>query len=383
MSQDTKWTGEGDDLTAARVFVTSAVPHIRVLTTIERFDRIEARKALKAVSTLSEPLSARAIGRSSATAFDLLEADAPQPQIDSAFMTLQKLMGQYAQGLDEIIELVAQETQSGAALKDESQNTTRAILCEDVSELMSEAECNSSTETPTPIETLATDTPTRAFDPQDIVRVRAEHHMAAQALETLLPRVKDTELTTALHRLMVPAAASFDSQNTQIEFNSIMPSLTHDILTQARQSGKNVSLSYLDADVSLPNAQLETVKETVKALGRVLVQNSLEIPDVRRARGESASGQIFVAITQDDKGYDITLNCSGKSLSPMAKDQCAFVAAPYCVTFDAQDKSVQLALRVPIEKLPQRRAHITLADPDESFVPASGFHTVQPKRQAR
>lgn len=301
---------EGDDLIAAQFFVMTAKAQMDVLTGIERLDPERAERAVFIVREAAKPVLARAVMRVCDQALELLKSDAGQPQIDTVLRTIQKLVLKYSSGLDQLVGTedddvetagLAQEVPEQVAIALEAHNdkapqtfapkpskSVRAYQSRDkVLNHALTAELNTRT-----ISKLQ-------LSQTDLDGLVLANRSAAKVLEPLTASLSDTAFKPALERLLIP----FPKSNMQLAeigspVETIMPSLTHLILTDARQLGKCVSVTYSNGELCLPEQHLPLFEACLKTLSRALIRHCLEAPDVRTSRGESASGLVSILAEQ-------------------------------------------------------------------------------------
>jgi|GEM_PF-3127837 len=337
---------EGDDLIAAQVFITSVKAQMETLSGVNRFDHIRARRAVLKVRDGAQYIFAKAIVRVCNQTLELFDQESSQPKIDSLLMTLQKLVSQYAHGLDEVLNGKEEGTLQKPTLQ-KTPNTDSPSGTSDVVYL-EPAETSSSTHiaklsssslpaNDLPIgdrpmgdepmrkgptgDGLANAEPdlnvARVVSEDDLSTLSDAHSKAGQVLVPLLKFVKDARKKTALDRLVLHSAPRGGvTQNKTLSFENILPSVTNSILTDARQLGKNVSVSYLDNDMQIPDAHVEPLKTSLKELGRYLVRECLETPTVRSLRGQSSVGQISITAQSNAQSLEITLTCQGTEIAP-------------------------------------------------------------------
>lgn len=349
ISQNTK--SEGDDLIAAQVFVSSAKPHMEVLSSVSRLDHNKAEGAILALKSGAGLISARAIFRACDQTLNLIGDSASQPIIDSGLMTLRKLVSQYSDGLDEV--LMAEETQAqldspveaapnlGVVTEDNTDDITTLKQPEQPKQMSGALAADHGHQIAA---VPAAHVPLSSSDLEILSKANAR---AAATLDPLLKFVKSAGHKLALQNIMRPiATARPDIDETHPSFEVIMPSVINSILADARQLGKNVSVSYLVGDTHIPNAQMDKIETCTKELGRCLVKYSLEAPDERLSRGESLTGQISVTAQANTVGMEIVISCTGTELPEIVKDRIEKGSSAFEISYAYKESRSTLSLYV-------------------------------------
>lgn len=345
MNRSQNIKSEGDDLIAAQAFVSSAKPHIDILSNVSRLDHKKAQSAILALKRGADPIFARAISRVCDQTLTLIGDSAPQPKIDSGLMTLQKLVSQYSQGLDEVLtdehaQVKTSEPmiQAPAQLGLVSQANIDVMTKPNAGRVKSASNRNQRHNPPVKHEPLT---------PDDIDILSSAHKSAAATLKPLIVMVKTVGRKRALKNITKPIETSQTLiKDTYPSFETIMPSVINSILSDARQLGKNVSVSYLVGDTHIPKTQIEKIESCTKELGRCLVKYSLEAPEARLSRGESLTGQISVTVQASTEGMEIVISCTGTELPIFVKDRIETGSNAFEISYSYKEGRSTLSLYV-------------------------------------
>lgn len=274
----------GDDLLKARQFCTDASQHLAMLlgqaeSGVAPDDK--SQDALIALQQSAKAVQGRAIYRAAHQAIEASQALDGLRQYHGQLLSLNKLVGQYQSGLEEI----------EAALGNEADDKT-------------------------PLPAAAPDS--HISVPPDI---HARFEQAREILLPLLPHCDTPEHAKALSRLaqITPqhgvAAKTIEAIETpavlSVDFETLMPGFTSHVLSAARIADKTVSISYAADNVWIPNEKAALIEEALCQLGTVCVKQVLEPAALRQYRGESGAGHI--AVTAAARGVDliVTLDCAG------------------------------------------------------------------------
>lgn len=329
---------EGDDLMAAQVFVSCAKPHMDILSNVSRLDHQKAQSAILALKRSADPIFARAISRVCDQTLTLIGDSAPQPQIDSGLMTLQKLVSQYSQGLDEI--LVDERAQIKTSEPITQTSAQLGPINQPNIDVMTKPNKGRNQEHIPPVKH-------EPLTPDDIDILSSAHDNAVATLKPLMVMVKTVGRKRALKNITKPIKTTQTLiEDTYPSFETVMPSVINSILSDARQLGKNVSVSYLVGDTHIPKGQIDKIESCTKELGRCLVKYSLEAPDARLSRGESLTGQISVTVQANTDGMEIVISCTGTELPGLIKDRLETGSKAFEISYSYKDGRSTLSLYV-------------------------------------
>jgi len=245
----------GDDLTKARRFVDT------VLAGLARMNaRQEAAPILLAIRGDAQTMHARGIARSAECALTVLSGTHTREQIDGYIYSLTRLVDQYKQGLEEIA--------------------------------------------PDQAQVIETDT-------------RSDHERANEILAPLIRFAPALEQRDALKFLAgfeceLPAASTSEYVDG-VHLETMMPSVTDQILSDARHAGKSVSVSYAVGDIVASEELVSDIQAFLMELGTCLVMDALASPKSRQAAGLSANGLINIMAQEEYGTLALHIECSGQS----------------------------------------------------------------------
>lgn len=340
----------GDDLVAARTFVDIAHTHLDILLGEKRSDKALARRSLIALRAAAVRVHARAILRSGQRALDLIEDNSAQPKLDGAFMSLNKLVVQYRQGLEEVENAmnIPASKETHIQLSQQSLSTTLSnSLIESHYKVAQQTLAPllpflSNTDDRQAVEFLAGMTPLNSGQMIDFTPLTATLALDQNAglTDIALP---------ASHRSGLPKSGAGDDGMPKIAFETLMPGLTNAVLVVARQSDKTVSLGYSDNDIMLPGHLTHRAEVEMHRLGRFLVRNVLEARDIRSARGDSQSGQILITAKADKEDIIIQFECAGRTLSDAQKNSVTISQADMQLSCAQSGSVTRLTLRLNVK----------------------------------
>ena len=247
----------GDNLEAAREFVSRCTGDIARLISGEINSR-DAVSILSGIETAAGHMHARAISRIARQARDEFKFQRVKPVQSGSLLALNKLITQYEAGLSEI------ET-TNQANADRTQS-----------------------------------------------RDQAEFDRASKTLKGLLSFAGSDPHKSALESLIRFGGGEVPLKPEYMPFETAVSDITEEILRTARQTKKSVSISTACEDVSLTNTQLQRLENLLVMIGRCLVRDSIDPPDIRASRGQSRSAHIALTATQKDDMIHILLTCEGK-----------------------------------------------------------------------
>lgn len=249
----------GDNLVAARQFSGLCQANISALISNHGSDSRDAITALKDIQTGARELRARSIFLAAQTAIEEFNGVYSASQRAGALLTLNKLVRQYTDGLDEIAPVVT----------------------EDISGPSAEGVANWK-------QVRETFVSLRRFAKTDA------ENAAFSSLAALGPFVPGE-----------PVGIQSES------FELLMPAITDESLRQAREAEKSVSVSYATDNILMDETVAERVQEALIEVCQGLVRSSVEVPSQRQNQG--LSGAAHIAITAKRKGatFDVLVSCEG------------------------------------------------------------------------
>lgn len=305
----------GDSLTYAREFCQNSRKDIEAIVSGICAEPCAAPDVL--VSSLSsiqqgaKQVRARAIYRAAQTVVDSVLSSAAKPAIQGRVLSLNKLIAQYEQGLNEIQPCPANldtpaDTAAASASPAKTRDTTPDIPSDTHHDRFAHAR-----EILMPLMGLA----------------RGEEQGALQTLSALSFDSQDEgpAQDTLGEAGDVFAAADKSRENAEnfieqpdssqlVDFEILMPAFTSEALQAARHSQKTVSVSYAANDVSLSQQQADALQPVLTHIANILVSSALERPELRRARAESGSGHIALTAIKTYDELAISIECPGKTL---------------------------------------------------------------------
>ena len=251
----------GDDLTKARCFVDTAQAGLAGMSAAH-----EVADVLVAIQDDAMEMHARGIVRGAECALMAIsEAQNPE-QVQGLIFSLTRLVEQYREGLDEIAPVQAK------------------II-----------EIDTRTERARAKDTLA---PLIKFAPA------SEQRAALQFLAGF-----EVEYTAVPTGQNVPARKELSGVNLE----TMMPTVTDQILSDARRAGKSVSVSYAVGDIVIAEDLASEIQNFLTELGARLVTDTLASPKIRQAAGLPASGLINITAKEEHGTLALHIECSGQS----------------------------------------------------------------------
>ena len=118
----------------------------------------------------------------------------------------------------------------------------------------------------------------------------------------------------------------------------LLPSLVDHAHRAAARAGKKLTASYAARDAYLPPELATEWQEAVETAIAALVAATLEAPDVRQARGETAAAHMAMTVEGREDGVSLLIRCPGRMLPRMV------VEAPHELTLSQEEGTVVLHL---------------------------------------
>ena len=322
----------GDSLKAASRFVSQSMDSLDHLMTADPFNHVSAIDQLSTLQSGAKAMRARSIYRAVQTAVDMIhKGDTPQ-RVQSEFILIRSLVEQYKNGLDEVlIEFLP----ASASIEDHqvavpeiiepvSQEPLQSPVGDMIDSLNSQLQMGMSEDSMGASQ--AEDTPFSSDIETETVNNLSKAVQTVQPLIQFAPSERNRDALQALsqfHTLAAPKkAANGDVDSTTgaqkkvVEIESLMPELTNVALTSARHMGKNVSISYAVNDVRIGQDIAEPLSVALRDLMSILIRGSLEVPDVRRERGESGAGHLSIVSTLVQGKVKLEIQCTGRDIEP-------------------------------------------------------------------
>lgn len=322
----------GDSLKAASRFVSQSMDSLDHLMAAEPLNYVSAIDQLSTLQSGAKAMRARSIYRAVQTAVDMIHKGDTSQRVQSEFTLIRSLVEQYKSGLDEVlVEFLptssSTEMHQAAApqnMGSANDETLQSPVGDMIDSLNSQLQIGMSEGS---IEA------SHAEETQFSGDIEAETvDDLSKATQTLQPLIqyasteKDRDALHALsrfHTLATPKTAANGEigpatklQKKVVEIESLMPELTNVALTSARHMGKNVSVSYAVNDVRIGQDVAEHLRVALRDLMSILIRGSLEIPDVRRERGESGAGHLSIVSTLVQGKVKLEIQCTGRDIEP-------------------------------------------------------------------
>lgn len=295
---------------AERIFVTDcadALSRVEVLwrhadSEAADLNRLRETKALLIdIREGALPLQARAIYHSAGLTMDALNNP---DRFSSNFHVLSRLIGQYTDGLNEI------DPDYRADVQDGYEHVNAAAPVQNAAVPAQNAPAPAKDESLKAAQTRAANVLSSLihFAPNP------DHRKALSRLAGVEP-APDLDAAPALEVEIRPqskiepktepkdTAAPVETAESWVSFEDIMRPLTHTILACARQTGKQVSVSYAGEATRISAAQADVLQRTLTDIGLMSVRHSVETPDMRRSAGRSANAQIGFTARETAKDF--------------------------------------------------------------------------------
>lgn len=323
----------GDNLKAASQFVTESKRALDHLITVPSLNPSNTFDQLAELQRGAKIMHARAIYRAAQTAVDMMHKGRPQDMVQSELITVRGLVSQYENGLIEVLnETKPAQSEITAGPREVTKTAITSLdmqsdvqeksfpvgdMIEDLNAQLAGAF------TAAPAADTANDRPLDYTAPiASLTSLQPALDAAKQHLEPLIDFAPAAEQRDALRRLSrlygqaqtAEAAAADTKQPASVEFESLMPELTNLVLTSARHAGKTVSISYAANNVRLGADMAEHLRPALIDLINVLINRSLEAPELRRARGESGAGHISIIADMSAGKIGVSLECTGREV---------------------------------------------------------------------
>lgn len=251
----------GDDLIAAQSFSRRCESRLDQLLTVSSIDQTETIVALTAISSDAKAVNARAISRASQTALDELSSYHSGARLQGNLLVLNKLLAQYRSGLNDLMP----------------------------------EEDSSSDSNPAELDALE------------------------RARQTLLPLIRFAPNSDDMGRLSSLCELNVHPDHIPptkvMSFDTIMPTLTNDVLLAARHAGKSVSVSYAANGVSMIPDLTAALEHALLDICKHLIEQTVEPPNYRQAQGLSQSAQIAITAHRRDDSFSVLVTCEGHTVS--------------------------------------------------------------------
>lgn len=288
--------GRGDDVEAARRFIERTVAAMR---TLDAGDRTAVLRWLDAVETGARALNARAIARVAGEAHRIADE---QDRVQ-AIHTLGALVAQYEQGLVDVEVQIERDARGHSP----DMHLARQRPAEPTS-------------------------PDLFYGEADPDHARDRWEEARQTLQALLPSNDSTSHAQALTKLV-----AFDPRNggkdtdtgadvvpigprtgvsAAFDVEPLLPGLMDHAHRLAAAQGKRLTASYAARDARLSPALADVWQGAMETLIQSLVDVTLELPETRKARGESAAAHMALTVegrtTQaSEEVLEVLVRCPG------------------------------------------------------------------------
>ena len=259
----------GDDLEAARRFTDMCQTHIFALLSDEKTTRDETSTKLKEIRTSARQMSARSIARMAETALNDIKGQSHEPKhYQGSLLSLNKLIFQYAQGLDEVYHVkIAKTVTRKSAVTDKSPAEYRLDFMK---------AC-------------------------DVLRPLLKF-TATEAEKQSLEKIADIRLQS-------------DNGTQTTTLDTLMPAITNELLRYTRRRGKALSISHGYEDLRIDKelgAQLSTI---IVELCQALIDQSLETQKVRHQADKSGAGHMAFTANRNPQGFDLFITCEGHAVN--------------------------------------------------------------------
>lgn len=231
--------------------------------------RDKVNRILGSIQYEAGRVKARAIGRAAKNAIEDLRTEPAKDPLGPSFLALHNLIRQYQSGLVELISPETEQTQARQA-------QLSSVITED--------------------DIKANET----------------------ARRTLLPLLKYADRDSDIASLRRIASYRTHS-NDPLNFETIMPSLTEDILRTARSSDKYVSISHSVDDILMDTDVFTAVSHAVHDLAAGLVELAIETPDTRLGKGLGQSAHIAVTARKQAGSFNVLIVSEGSSPGDILK----------------------------------------------------------------
>ena len=328
----------GDNLKAASQFVFESKQALDQLVTASDLDRHATIDQLAEMQRGAKVMNARSIYRAAQTAVDMLHKDKPSDVVQLELVTVRGLVEQYESGLDEVLRELGQAPVQEQPVQDINASETGAQLAmaeaqeTPVNDMIADLNMQLTQAMPSTPTVKAAEAAHETASENNIIHSVAMVHKLAhlqaplqEARSTLEPLIQfapegdqeSLQRLTALYgqeNLGETPGETEASQSTTVEFESLMPELTNQVLTMARHTGKTVSISYAANGIRLGAKMAEKLRPALLDMCGLLVNRSLETADVRRKRGESGAGHITIMASLSSGKIDIEIECTGRDL---------------------------------------------------------------------
>lgn len=342
----------GDNLTYAREFCQSSRKDIEAIVSGICAEPCAAPDVL--VSSLSsiqqgaKQARARAIYRAAQTVVDSVLASAAKPTIQGRVLSLNKLITQFEQGLNEIQPKPANSDYPSAGEIETAEAAPNLI------QGASEDRFAQAREILMPLMGLARDEERGALETLSALSFAPLNETNTQDIDAagglFAPQASGVTESTVDTAPITPQADS----SQIVDFEILMPAFTSEALQTARHSQKTVSVSYAANDVGLSKQQADALQPVLSHIANTLVSRVLERPELRRARAESGSGHIALTASETNNLLTISIECPGKALSISAFMPESHSASGLSIMLGAKMQDSKCAHIVV--KLPRRAA---------------------------
>lgn len=233
----------GDDLVFARHYVNDAKAHMTLLLSEDRLDIHKSLNRLIELETGAKRLRARGIYEKCSLIQNRIKAKDRQPRIDGHILTLNKMIRQYESGLDEI---------------------TTADMSKSISpEIRSAGDMTAQKNINAPTQDK----------PVHIAPIAAQHKRARDILMPLLQNLENASLKDSLE-ILTQLPPSHLTKSSNINFESLMPRVSSEILRLARQSNQVVSISYRTTEQKLPHLFIDNLTALMIDIGGLIIQGA-------------------------------------------------------------------------------------------------------------
>ena len=311
----------GDDLEAARRFVEGAVDRMR---TLRADDTPAVHSWLDDVGVGARGLQARAIARAAENARKL---ESPRA-LGSALHTVATLIAQYEQGL---VDVEAQlETIARAPLP--VLGTVNAVPQVAVPQVAGFGDRTARDKFDVARETLMGLLPTvdaGGHEAALLTLVEMEFGPGAEAEAEVADDVVADDVVAE-----IPLAVESDLPAFDVE--PLLPGLVDHAHRTAARAGKKLTASYAARDARLVPGLAPLWQAAVETAVNALVETTLETPDARQARGETAAAHMAFTVEGSDEGLTLLIRCPGHRLPRFAVD------APHSLDMRVEDGVVML-----------------------------------------
>ena len=267
----------GDDLIAARRFTNLCTGHMREIFSGGSLPLTDVITRLADIQSQAKIMQARAVYKSAQTVIDDLTKKCSVEACAGSVLVLQRLIRQYETGLNEVMPQVTATT-----VKPKTQTHPRPI---------------------------------------SPINDRVEQSQAAAILK---PLIKFADPNEQVHLVSLLSLAANDQVSKpkvrSNKIDSIMPSLTNNLLRRARTDGKSVSISYASDNSALDETILNQLQAQLESAGNTLIQTCVGTPSSRQEKGQSQSAHLAITSKADGDKLGVLISCDGVAAHALEGD---------------------------------------------------------------